>query len=131
MILTESLQKAVKFFPAKSAIVCGNRRWSYGEFYERINRVVHALRGWGVGKTDKVAILHPNCHCFLEAYYAIAQVGAVSVPINYRLSPREIAFILQDSESKILIVDPEFQKLIDPVRNDIGASKKIVWPGKE
>ena len=131
MILTESLQKAVKFFPAKSAIVCGNQRWTYREFYERINRVAHALRGWGVGKTDKVAILHANCHCFLEAYYAIAQIGAVSVPINYRLSPREIAFILQDSESKILIVDPGFQKLIDPVRNEISAVKKIVWTGKE
>src|SRR4030042_5352226 len=109
MILTESLQKAVKFFPAKSAIVCGNQRWSYGEFYGRINRVAHALRRWGVEKTDKVAIRHPNCHHFLEAYYAIAQIGAVSVPINYRLSPREIAFILQEPESKILIRAPEFQ----------------------
>ena len=130
MILTESLQKAVKFFPRKCAIVCGNQRWSYGEFYARIKRVAHALRGWGVEKADKVAILHPNCHYFLEAYYAIAQIGAVSVPINYRLSPREIAFILQDSESKILIIDPEFQRRVDPVRNDIGALKKVVWTGE-
>src|SRR4030043_2378797 len=113
MILTESLQKAAKFFPRKSAIVCGNQRWSYGEFYERINRIAHALRGWGVGKTDKIAILHPNCHCFLEAYYAVAQIGAVSVPINYRLSPGEIACILQDSESKILIVDSLFKRQMD------------------
>jgi len=130
MILTESLQKAVKFFPEKSAIVCGNQRWNYRQFFERINRLSRCLSGWGIEAADKVAILHPNCHCFLEAYYAVAQMGAVSVPINYRLSPREVAFILEDSEAKILIADPEFQKLVDPVRNEIGAVKKIVWTGK-
>jgi acyl-CoA synthetase (AMP-forming)/AMP-acid ligase II len=131
MILTESLRKAVKFFPEKSAIICGNQRWNYRQFFERINRLSRCLRGWGIETADKVAILHPNCHCFLEAYYAIAQIGAVSVPINYRLSPREIAFILQDSESKIVIVDPEFQKLVDPVRNEISTVMKIVWTGRE
>ena len=131
MILTESLQKAVRFFPTKPAIVCGNQRWSYRQFSERINRLSLCLRGWGIEKSDKVAILHPNCHCFLEAYYAVAQIGAVSVPINYRLSPREIAFLLQDSESKVLIAHRELQKLVDPVRSEIGIVEKIVWTGKE
>jgi acyl-CoA synthetase (AMP-forming)/AMP-acid ligase II len=80
---------------------------------------------------DKVAILHPNCHYFLEAYYAIAQIGAVSVPINYRLSPMEIAFILQDSESKILIADPMFRKQVDSIRKEIQGRVKIIWSGEE
>jgi acyl-CoA synthetase (AMP-forming)/AMP-acid ligase II len=80
---------------------------------------------------DKVAILHPNCHYFLEAYYAIAQIGAVSVPINYRLSPMEIAFILQDSESKILIADPMFRKQVDSIRREIQDRMKIIWSGEE
>jgi fatty-acyl-CoA synthase len=85
MILTEPLTKALKLFPHKHAIVCGGKRWTYQEFCNRINRLSHCLRGFGVEKDDKVAILHPNCHCFLEAYYAIPQIGAISVPINYRM----------------------------------------------
>ncbi|MDI7261690.1 MAG: AMP-binding protein, partial [Thermodesulfobacteriota bacterium] len=101
MILTETLKKAFKLFPQKQAIRCGGKQWTYREFYERINRLSQSLKAFGLGKNDRVAILHPNCHIFLEAYYGIAQIGAISVPINIRLSPGEIAFILQDSESKV------------------------------
>jgi len=83
--------KALKLFPEKHAIVCGEKKWTYQEFGDRINRLSHSLKVFGIGKDDKIAILHPNCHYFLEAYYAIPQIGAISVPINYRLSPREIA----------------------------------------
>ncbi len=122
--------KALKLFPRKQAIVCGGKRWTYEEFYSRVNRLSHCLKGLGIKKDDKVAILHPNCHIFLEAYYAIPQVGAVSVPINYRLSPREIAFILQDSESRILIADSTFKNQIDPIRKEMPAVEKILWAGE-
>jgi len=129
MILTETLTKALKLFPQKQAIVCGEKRWSYQDFCNRINRLSHCLKGFGIKKDDKVAILHPNCHYFLEAYYAIPRIGAISVPINYRLSPREIAFILQDSESKILIADSMFKNQVDPIRKEIRGIEKILWTG--
>lgn len=129
MILTETLKKASKFFPQKQAIVCGERRWTYQEFHERINRLSNSLRAFGVSKDDKVAILLPNCHAFLESYYGIAQIGAISVPINIRLSASEIAFILADSESKILITDPAYQKQIDSIREKMAGVKKILWTG--
>ena len=88
------------------------------------------LRGFGVGKDDKVAILHPNCHVFLESYYAIPQIGAISVPINYRLSPREIAFILKDSESKILIADSMFKNQLNGIREEIRGIERILWTGE-
>jgi len=131
MILTEPLMKALKLFPKKEAIVCGGKRWTYQEFYDRVNRLSHYLKDLGVGKDDKVAILHPNCHYFLETYYGITQIGAISVPINYRLSPKEIAFILQDSESKLLIVDPMFQGQVDPIRGEIKDIVGIIWTGEE
>jgi fatty-acyl-CoA synthase len=130
MNLTESLHKACKFFPKKEAIVCGRERWTYQEFYDRLNRLSHGLIDFGVKKDDKVAILHPNCHYFLEAYYGITQIGAISVPMNYRLSPKEIAFILQDSESKILIADPMFREQIDSIRGEIQRIEKIIWTEK-
>jgi len=129
MILTETLKKASKFFPQKEAIVCGGKRWTYRQFHERINRLSSLLKAFGIKKDDKVAVLHPNCHYFLEVYYGIAQIGAISVPINTRLSPGEIAFILQDSESKALISDPAFQKQVDPIREEMPGVKKILWTG--
>jgi len=129
MILTETLTKALKLFPQKQAIVCGERRWTYQEFCNRINQLSHCLKGFGIKKGDKVAILHPNCHAFLEAYYAIPQIGAISVPLNYRLSPREIAFILKDSESRILIADSMFKNQVDPIRGEIRGIERILWTG--
>ncbi len=130
MVLTETLAKALKLFPRKQAIVCGERRWTYQEFCHRINRLSHGLRGFGIGKDDKVAILHPNCHVFLESYYAIPQIGAISVPINYRLSPREVAFVLKDSESKILIADLMFKNQINGIREEIRGIERILWTGE-
>jgi len=129
MVLTETLKKASKLFPQKQAIVCGQKRWTYGEFYERVNRFSNCLKTFGIEKDDKVAILLPNCHTFLEVYYGTAQIGATSVPINIRLSPGEIAFILDDSESKVLISDPVYQKQIDPIREKVPGIQKIIWSG--
>ncbi len=129
MVLTETLAKALKLFPRKQAIVCGEGRWTYQEFCNRINRLSHGLKSFGIGKDDKVAILHPNCHAFLEAYYAIPQIGAISVPINYRLSPREIAFILKDSESRVLIADSMFKNHLAPIREEVRGIERILWTG--
>ena len=131
MILTETLKKACEFFPKKEAIICGGKRWTYQEFYDRIRRLSVCLKDLGVGKDDKVAILLPNCHYFLEAYYGIAQIGAISVPINYRLSPGEVAFILEDSESRVLIADPIFEKQVEVIREKTGRVKRFLWTGEE
>ena len=131
MILTETLRKARQLFPHKPAIVCGGKRWTYKEFYDRTSRFSVYLKDLEVAKDDKVAILHRNCHYYLESYYAISQIGAVSVPINYRLSPAEISFILHDSEAKVLIADPMFKKQVDSIRGEIRGVKKIIWTGED
>jgi fatty-acyl-CoA synthase len=130
MILTEPLKKAYKFYPQKLAIVCGGKRWTYQEFYERVQRLSIYLKGLGAGKDDKIALLLPNCHHFLEAYYGAAQIGAISVPINHRLSPGEVAFILEDSESKILIADLLFRKQVDSIRGEMKKIERILWTGE-
>ncbi|HUL21721.1 MAG TPA: long-chain-fatty-acid--CoA ligase [Thermodesulfobacteriota bacterium] len=130
MVLPEILAKAVKLFPRKRAIVCGTKHWTYQEFGSRVHQLSRCLKRIGIKKDDKVAILHPNCHTFLEAYYAIPQIGAISVPINTRLSAGEIAYILEDSESKLLIADPMFRNQLDPVRKETRGIKKILWTGE-
>ena len=111
MLLIDTLKKAYQFFPRKEAIVCGGRRWTYGEFFGRLNRFSHYLKDAGIVKGDRIAILHPNCHYFLEAYYAIALRGAAAVPLNFRLSSGEIRLIMNDSGARILIAAPRFRQI--------------------
>jgi fatty-acyl-CoA synthase len=129
MLLSDTLRKACQFFPHKEAIVCGNRRWTYEEFSQRLNRFSNYLQGMGIVKGDRVAILHPNCHCFLEVYYAIALRGAAAVPLNYRLSAGELAVIMNDAGAKALIADPRFRPTVDQIRAELPTVEKIVWTG--
>ncbi|HME42479.1 MAG TPA: long-chain-fatty-acid--CoA ligase [Syntrophorhabdales bacterium] len=130
MVLGNTLDKAYKLYASKPAIICGNHRWTYGEFFERVKRLSSFLVSSGIGYDGKIAILHPNCHYFLETYYAAARIGAVSVPINFRLSPPEIAYILNHSESKLLVVDPMFKDQVDAIRAEIPGVTRILWTGQ-
>lgn len=129
MLLADTLKKAYQFFPEKKAIVCGGRRWTYGEFFGRLSRLSHFLWKAGMEKGDRIAILHPNCHCFLEAYYAIALRGAAAVPLNYRLSARELALIMNDAGVRVLIVDPRFGQIVEEIRASLPTVEKIIWTG--
>jgi acyl-CoA synthetase (AMP-forming)/AMP-acid ligase II len=130
MLLREPLSKAARFFSHKQAIVCEGDRFTYGEFVDRVHRLANGLNGFGIGKDGKVAILHPNCHVFMEAYHAAALIGAALVPINYRLSTREIAFILNDSESELLIASPEFEGIVEEIRKSTPVISKVLFSGK-
>jgi fatty-acyl-CoA synthase len=129
MLLADTLRKACQFFPRKEAIICGNRRWTYEEFFQRLSRFSDYLKGAGIEKGDRVAILHPNCHCFLEVYYAIALRGAAAVPLNYRLSAGELSVIINDAGARALIADPRFRQTVDQIRTDLPTVGKIIWTG--
>lgn len=128
MILTEMLNKAKKLHPQKEAVRCGDHVFTYREFARRINALACVLSESGVARNDKVAVLLPNCHRFLEIYFAVAQIGAVSVPLNFRLSPGELSYILTDSEAKVLIVDPSFSPTVKSIRSAGQFSfLQIIW----
>ncbi len=130
MIIPEIRTKAVKLYGSKEALVCGDKRFTYEDFDKRVNGLCTLLRSHGVQKGGKVGILHPNCHYFMETYYAVAHRGAISVPINYRLSPKDIAFILADSESTVLIADRKFTHLVTAALNEGGTGvQTVLWTG--
>jgi fatty-acyl-CoA synthase len=129
MILGETLRKAHRLYPMKEAIVCGSNRFTYGEFFERIERLAAFLTASDIARQDKIAIIHPNCHYFLESYYGAALLGAVLVPINIRLSSAEIAFIINHSDAKLLIADPSFKLQIEAIRQSIPKVSTILWTG--
>src|SRR5271169_2161085 len=98
-------------FPNKTAVVCDNLRFTYAEFGDRVGRLAGALRSAGVNPGDRVAFLSLNCHRLLEAYFGVLEAGAVLLPLNIRLAPHELAFILRDAGVKILFVGKEFVDL--------------------
>jgi fatty-acyl-CoA synthase len=108
MGLYQLLEDTARSFPDRSASVCCGSTWTYGHLKERVVRLAAAFRSLGIKKGDRVAIVHQNCHVFLESYFATAGIGAVLVPINYRLSSKEISQILEDSGSSILIIQDVF-----------------------
>jgi fatty-acyl-CoA synthase len=113
------LRYAEQQYPHRTAVVCGNERFSYAEFAERAARLGGGLKNAGVKPGDRVAFLSMNCHRLLEAYYGVLEAGAVLLPLNVRLASHELAYILNDSGAKVLFLEKEFLNLVDSFRSEL------------
>jgi fatty-acyl-CoA synthase len=109
------LRRSARLFPDKTAIVHGERRYTYSQFGERVNRLANQLRAVGLKKHDRVAFLCPNIPALLEAHFGVPAAGGVLVAINTRLSASEVAYILDHSGSSFLFVDAELEDLVQDV----------------
>ncbi|PEJ60849.1 long-chain fatty acid--CoA ligase [Bacillus sp. AFS002410] len=98
--------------PEKEAIIYQNRKYTYDEFNKKINQLAHGLKDRGVSKGDKVALMMKNSDYFALAYYACAKIGAVLVPINFRLRSKELNYIITNSDTKHIIADTDFEEVI-------------------
>jgi long-chain acyl-CoA synthetase len=96
------LRRAVQVGADRTAVVCGDVRLTYAEMWERTRRLAGALRGLGVQDGDRVAVVSPNCHRYLEIYQAVPGAGTVLVPLNQRHSDAELRYALEDSGAKVL-----------------------------
>jgi fatty-acyl-CoA synthase len=124
--LMSFLRRGVKYYPQKSAVHCGTNRFTYREHYERINRFSNALVALGIGPGDRVGWLSPNCHRMLEAFYAVTRLGAVFVPMNFRLIPSDFSYILNHSEAKALFVDEELLDSIEQIKSELESITEFV-----
>jgi fatty-acyl-CoA synthase len=102
------LERAARAYPESTAIIHGTRRYSYGEFYARSRQLASALARAGIGRGDTVSVLHANTPAMLEAHHGVPMTGGVLNALNTRLDAASIAFMLDHSDAKILIVDLEF-----------------------
>ena len=96
------LRRATQVAADRTAVVCGPASLTYAEMAERCRRLVGGLRGLGVQAGDRVAIVSPNCHRYLEVYQAVPGAGMVLVPLNQRHSDAELRYALEDSGTKVL-----------------------------
>jgi fatty-acyl-CoA synthase len=112
----EFARRARKLYGSREAVVDGAVRLSYEEFLQRCDRAAAAWAGLGVQRGDRVATIAPNTHQHLEQFYAVPQLGAVLVPMNYRLTADDFVYMANHSGAKVLLVHEDYLELIDGVR---------------
>ncbi|MGC1596914.1 MAG: AMP-binding protein, partial [Candidatus Acidiferrales bacterium] len=113
------LRYAEQQYPGRTAVVCNGERFTYAQFGERVGRLAGALRQAGVQSGDRVAFLSTNCHRLLEAYYGVLEAGAVLLPLNIRLTPNELGYVLNDAEATFLFVEKQFLGAADSFRKAV------------
>ncbi|WP_449540270.1 long-chain-fatty-acid--CoA ligase [Ferdinandcohnia sp. Marseille-Q9671] len=131
LLLSQFLDRAVKLYGGKTAVIDDDKRFTYSEINERVNQLSRGLRHLGINKGDRVAYLAPNTSEMFEGFYGVLQIGAIIVPLNTRLLPTDYEYILNHSETKILFVDHELVENIEPIRANLKTVETIIVHGQQ
>jgi acyl-CoA synthetase (AMP-forming)/AMP-acid ligase II len=124
--LAEIVRHQAATQPARIALTFADRDTSYGALDRRASQVANGLIALGVRPRSRVALLDKNHDSFFEIWFGAAKANAVLVPVNWRLAPPEIAFVVNDAEAEILFVGAEFLDTIAPIRDQLTSVRKIV-----
>ena len=120
------LERTLRVFPRKTAVIYGGLRWSYADFAREVGRLAGALRRAGVEPWDRVAFLAPNIPALLAAHFAVPLVRGVLVAINTRLDANDVGYILNHSEAKVVLCDPELAASVKGAPGGLTASPQLV-----
>lgn len=115
----EFARRARKLYADREAVVDGALRLTYAQFFDRCDRWSGALQRMGVQQGDRVAIIAPNTHAMLEAFYAVPQLGAVVVPINYRLTADDFSYLIGHSGARVVCAHSDYLQAIDGIRDQL------------
>ena len=119
------LARSALVYPDRVAVVDGERRLTYDEFNQRVHQLASALRRQGVQPGDRVAVLAPNSLAALEPHFGVLLAGAVLVMLNTRLQARELEWLLNHCEAKVLIVDPQLLPVVSQALSNVPALKVV------
>ncbi len=108
------------------ALVDGEKRFTYGQLNKRVNRLAGYLQSIGLKYGDRCAYLSYNCFEIVELIFAAAKLGLVIVPLNWRLSPSELGFILSDSGTETLFFGPEFSETTDALNSESPVKRTVI-----
>jgi fatty-acyl-CoA synthase len=123
----EFARRARRLYADREAVVDGDLRLTYAQFFDRCDRWSHVLQNdLKVGHGDRVAYIAPNTHAQLESFYAVPQLGAVLVPINYRLTADDFAYIIGHSGSRIVCAHSDYLEMVDSIRDQIPSVEHFV-----
>jgi len=122
----EFARRARRLYPSREAVVDGNLRLTYAQFFDRCDRWSAALQAMGIQRGDRVAYIAPNTHAHLEAYYAVPQIGAVLVPINYRLLPDDFDYIISHCGAKAVCAHVDYIDAVEGIRHRLKTVEHFV-----
>src|SRR5438270_8837502 len=122
----EFMRRSRRLYPDHEAVVDEDLRLTYTQFGDRCDRWSSALQQLGVRQGDRVAYIAPNTHAQLESFYAVPQLGAVLVPINYRLTADDFAYIIGHSGAKVVCAAPEHCEAVDAIRERVPGVRSFV-----
>ena len=125
-----ALYRAVDLYAKKIGVVSGDRRFTYAEFGERVERAAFGLLSEGVLPGDRVAYLSFNTHQLLEGYYSAPLIRAIVMPLNVRLTAAELTGILNHAEPRVLVYEADFAPLVAQLRQACPAVQTWVEAGE-
>ncbi len=127
--LTAALHEALRTCPDRPAVSAGAHRDTYATFVDRVARLARVLRDAGLEPGDRVGMLALNSHRYVEYFFAVWWAGGVVNPVNIRWNPREVAYSLDDCDTRILFVDGTFAAMIPELRSFSTSLQTVVWCG--
>ena len=113
MNTTELLTITAAIVPDRDAIIFDDRRFTYGELMDRVNRLANGLADLGVQPGDRIAAMQVNCNEHIEAYFAATKLDCIFVPINFRARSEELSFMLNDSGVKVIVMGQRYQDMLN------------------
>lgn len=125
-VLADMLRRQAKARPDKTAFIFEGRSMTYAEFDEGTSRVANGLVAWGIQPAERVAYLGKNAPEYFEILMGVSKAGAVTCPVNWRLAPAEIAYIINDSGARVLFVDADHAPTALALRPDLPSVERIV-----
>jgi len=135
MNTTDFLSIANAICPERDVMVFEEKRWTYAQTNERVNRLANALGGLGVEKGDRIGMLSVNCNQYIESYFAAAMLGAIFVPLNFRAKADELGYMIANAEAKTLLVGKRYLDMVDALLPQVPSIKECIcidgdMPGK-
>ena len=119
-------RRARKLYGDREAVVDADLRMTYAEFFDRCDRWSATLQKLGVGQGDRVAYIAPNTHAQLESFYAVPQIGAVLVPVNYRLTADDFVYLINHSGASVVCAHSDYLTAIEGIRPEVPKVRHFV-----
>ncbi|MFC1977313.1 class I adenylate-forming enzyme family protein [Chloroflexota bacterium] len=126
MNTTDFLTISTAICPDKDAIVFEGKRHTFSQLSDRVNRLSNALSNLGIQKGDRVAMLQVNANQCVEVYFAVAKLGGIYVPLNFRARGNELTYMLNSSEANTLLVGERYTDLVNSIKPELATVKNIV-----
>ena len=125
------IKRNARLYGGRVGWISAEKSLTHGEFLDRVDRVASGLYDLRLKKGDRIAVLAQNSLEFLYLYGAAARVGIIIVPINWRLKPEEVEYVISDVSPRVLFADSEFQEMIGPLTSKFGFIEKCYSMGDE